>query len=243
MFEVEGTLGDVNFYRKDGELLVRRVGRVSAEKIRTEKAFERTRENNAEFKICATAGRLIRQSLTDLLRRGKDNKVSSRMLSLMFKLRKMDTESPRGERQVYPGLDLPEGKQLLKGFEFNIKSEMGEIINSRIALDSATESLTLTRFTPQRDIALHAPDATHITLSFMSAAFDLKDGLVYSGRADSVNIPIDADEDDYQLQSELIEFTGTKVYALLIEFFQEVNGRQYALHNGQYNMCKILEVM
>ncbi|MDP0919922.1 hypothetical protein Q6272_33320, partial [Klebsiella pneumoniae] len=55
LFEIEATLGEVNFYRKDGELRVRRVGRVSGQRIRTEKAFQRTRENNAEFKMAAHA--------------------------------------------------------------------------------------------------------------------------------------------------------------------------------------------
>lgn len=243
IFEVEGTLGDVNFYRKDGELMVRRVGRVSAERIRSEKAFQRTRENNAEFAICAEAGKLIRQSLTHVIRLGKDSKVSSRMLRIMFKLRAMDTVSRRGERQVSVGLQTAPGRQLLMGFEFNAKSQMGDLFGPETLPDATTDTLDILQFAPGRNLADMAPDATHIAISFMSGAFDLENKITYSGKVDTVNLAIDAAADDYHLTSELSTYTGNKVYALLIEFFQEINGRQYALYNGQYNMCKILSVM
>lgn len=35
---------------------------------------------------------------------------------------------------------------------------------------------------------------------------------------------------------------GFKFYLFLIEFFQEVNGVQYALNNGIYNVLNLLEV-
>jgi hypothetical protein len=37
--------------------------------------------------------------------------------------------------------------------------------------------------------------------------------------------------------------TGTKVYLLKIEFFQQVNGVQYPLKNGAYNALKIIDVL
>jgi len=36
--------------------------------------------------------------------------------------------------------------------------------------------------------------------------------------------------------------TGTDIFILMIEFFQEVNGVQYSLNNGQYNAMSIVEV-
>ena len=37
--------------------------------------------------------------------------------------------------------------------------------------------------------------------------------------------------------------TGTAIYLLKIAFFQEVNGVQYPLLNGTYNVLQILEVL
>ena len=37
--------------------------------------------------------------------------------------------------------------------------------------------------------------------------------------------------------------SGFEFVVLLIEFFQEVNGQQYALNNGAYNVLNIVEVM
>ena len=34
---------------------------------------------------------------------------------------------------------------------------------------------------------------------------------------------------------------GTKFYLILVEFFQEVNGVQYSLKNGSYNVLNIVE--
>ncbi len=36
--------------------------------------------------------------------------------------------------------------------------------------------------------------------------------------------------------------TGTRFQLLLIEFFQEVNGVQYSLRNGMFNVLNVVEV-
>ena len=36
--------------------------------------------------------------------------------------------------------------------------------------------------------------------------------------------------------------TGTKIFLMKIEFFQEVNGVQYSMKNGSYNALKIVAV-
>ena len=243
LFEIEATLGEVNFYRKDGELRVRRVGRVSGQRIRTEKAFQRTRENNAEFKMAAHAGKQIRQSIAQLVKKGKDSKVSSRMLSILFKIKALDTTSLRGERNVRKGLSLPEGRALLDGFEFNVRSQMGDILEYGIVPDTANDSIDKSQFAPIVLLQDEANDATHVTMSYMTAAFDLETGLNTKGEVASVNLPMDAEGDINPLVSSLTDYNGFKVHVVLIEFFQEVNGQQYPLYNGKYNMCKILEVV
>jgi hypothetical protein len=36
--------------------------------------------------------------------------------------------------------------------------------------------------------------------------------------------------------------TGTDVFLLMVEFFQEVNGVQYSMNNGAYNALAIVDV-
>ena len=37
--------------------------------------------------------------------------------------------------------------------------------------------------------------------------------------------------------------TGTQLYLLLIEFFQEVNGIQYPLRNGAFNVLNLIDIV
>lgn len=36
---------------------------------------------------------------------------------------------------------------------------------------------------------------------------------------------------------------GTQLYLLLIEFFQEVNGIQYPLRNGAFNVLNLIDIV
>jgi hypothetical protein len=35
---------------------------------------------------------------------------------------------------------------------------------------------------------------------------------------------------------------GNKIYMLQIQYFQEVNGQQYSLKNGAYNVLNLLDI-
>jgi hypothetical protein len=37
--------------------------------------------------------------------------------------------------------------------------------------------------------------------------------------------------------------SGTDLFAILLEFFQEINGIQYPLQNGAHNALSIIEVL
>jgi len=55
VFNIEGTLDDVIFYKSADGFLVRTMRRVSKETIMKDSPFERTRENMAKFGRCAKA--------------------------------------------------------------------------------------------------------------------------------------------------------------------------------------------
>mgnify|MGYP007127515140 CR=1 FL=1 len=65
IIKIEGTVGGMTFYKKDGQYLVKEKSSISADKIANDPAFARTRENNAEFGAAGTAGKLLRDALRD----------------------------------------------------------------------------------------------------------------------------------------------------------------------------------
>jgi hypothetical protein len=57
------------------------------------------------------------------------------------------------------------------------------------------------------------------------------------------NLVIDATQTDLLLAAGTAPTgTGTDVFLLMVEFFQEVNGVQYSMNNGSYNALAIVDV-
>lgn len=65
--KVEGTLGDISFYKSKDRFLIRAKGGVSKERIMSDPAFKRTRENGTEFGMVAAANKLLRYLFKRLL--------------------------------------------------------------------------------------------------------------------------------------------------------------------------------
>ena len=80
--------------------------------------------------------------------------------------------------------------------------------------------------------------ATHITLS---GAFALIDFAAYTGTVEftnALNLPIDGTSTNVTLTPAAVPAgTGTKIFLLKLEFFQEVNAIQYTLKSGDF-FCK-----
>ncbi|HLV40003.1 MAG TPA: hypothetical protein VKY47_11140, partial [Xanthomarina sp.] len=60
----------------------------------------------------------------------------------------------------------------------------------------------------------------------------------------AVNLPIDSAQTTVTATPPTAPGgTGTDVFILLVEFFQEVNGTQYSLNDGGYNALNIVDVV
>jgi hypothetical protein len=90
---IEGTVENLTFFKKDGKNFVRRKGGVSKQRIENDPNFVRTRENNNEFKESAYSGKLLRLALGSLVFKAKDSKLSSRMLQTMSRIKNLDGTS------------------------------------------------------------------------------------------------------------------------------------------------------
>src|SRR5690606_33266480 len=114
IIKLKGTIGDISFYKTSDGFLARTKGGVEGGRIANDPAFQRTRENGAEFGRAGRGGKLIRNAIRVLLRNAKDKRVTSRLTTQLLAIVKTDTVNQRGERTIVDG-----SMELLNGFEFN----------------------------------------------------------------------------------------------------------------------------
>jgi hypothetical protein len=84
---------------------------------------------------------------------------------------------------------------------------------------------------------MYLSEAPFINLDFNTGIYDTQ----YSNVANTV---LDMNSTTITLTpSGIPTGVGTQFYLLLIEFFQEVNGVQYPLRNGAFNVLNLIDVV
>ncbi|TKK64140.1 hypothetical protein FC093_23215 [Ilyomonas limi] len=239
---IEGTIGNITFFKSKDGYMVRSKGGVSASKIATDAAFQRTRENMAEFGRAGSAGKLLRTSLRSTIVKAKDNRMVSRLTAQMLKVVQADATSDRGQRNVIDG-----EATLLEGFDFNSGAKLSATLYAPYTLtftrSTGTVQVSITDFIPPG--ILTAPTGTtHFQLFMAAAAIDFEAAtydavssasgeLVYSHTATGA----------ITLSAVLPPNSTHPVFLVLgVEFLQQVNGKQYSLNNGAFNACSIVKV-
>ncbi len=242
IIKFEGSFDGLTFYKSVDGYLVKGKSGVSKKRIMSDSAFVRTRENIREFSMNAKSGKAIRQSIGPFLHRAKDSKLSSRMVKLLHTIKNLDNSSVRGERLVRLGLDSSEGKRLLKGFDFNVQSPLTSVLHTPYSVDVVTGILSIPDLNPLEQLGI-PEGATHVSFSCAFVAVDFETGLYDSCYSPAVILELDNTISTIILTPEgVLTGTGTRMYLLLIEFFQEVNGVQYSLRNGAFNVLNVVEV-
>ncbi len=239
LIKIKGTLDGVSFYKtKDGHL-ARMKTSVDAKRIASDPAFERTRENNAEFGNSANAGKLLRDAVRPLAINAADGRVTSRMTQLMARVKNLDTVSDRGLRNVAIGITDPSALSFLKGFEFNQIAKLGSILYSTYGVDNATGIISFTNLDPMNDIVVPS-GATHVTFSggFAGVDFGLNERELF--KSNQVNFPINGAAQTFDLTPTGIPTLANTAILLKLEFYQEINGTQYSLKNGAFNALQIV---
>ncbi|HJY23825.1 MAG TPA: hypothetical protein VJ279_13115 [Hanamia sp.] len=240
---IEGTLQDMTFYKtQDGHLVKTKSG-VSAKRLATDPAFARTRENWAEFGNAASGGKVLRDAVRNMIAAAADNRVTSRLTQVMARIKNLDTTSARGERTVATGISTPEGKVLLKNFNFNNKAILGAVLYKPYSIDTATGVISITDLVPINEIAAPA-GSTHFSMKSAFAIVDFVAGIGDVSYSNVENLPIDGTTTSITLTPDVVPTgTGIKLFLLQIEFFQEINAIQYSLKNGAFNALSIVEVV
>ena len=103
IIKLKGTIGDITFYKTQDGHLAREKGGIDASRIASDPAFQRTRENGAEFGRAGKAGKILRTSLRALLLNSADGRMVSRLTQRMVKVIQADLVSERGLRNVIDG--------------------------------------------------------------------------------------------------------------------------------------------
>lgn len=239
---INGTLGKLTFFRsKDGHL-VRQKGGISAQRIASDPAFQRTRENGAEFGRAGKAGKLLRNAIRSLILNAADSRMVSRLTREMLKVIQADTTNPRGLRNVISG-----DPALLQHFEFNINGKMSTTMFApfNASIDRVTGQclVNIQPFIPLNMIAAPA-GTTHFRFTSAGVEVDFEQQNYVVQTLNSADLPWNAvatAEIDL-LNTVTPNSTHPLFLAFGIEFYQEVNGVLYSLKNGAFNALSIVAV-
>lgn len=243
VLKFQGQMGGVSFYKtaQDG-FLAREKGGVDADRIKNDPAFERTRENGAEFGRAGAGGKLLRTALRTLILNSSDSRMASRLTREMVKVIQADETNVRGLRNVIDG-----EAELLQGFEFNEAGKLNRTFFapfvSTIDRAAGNVAVNVPAFIPGNMIA--APQgATHAKLIAAGVEIDFENGVYVVNNSESAEIVLGQQNEAAIALANAVTPASTKPLFLAfgIEFYQEVNGVRYPLKNGAYNALALVKV-
>lgn len=242
LIKFEGTLENLTFYKSADGHFVRTKGGASRNRILNDPAFARTRENGAEFGSIAGSGKLLRTALGPMVFKAKDSKLTSRLVKVMGQIKNLDDVSIRGARNVAEGINHAMAAPILEGFDFNVRATFGSVLKSKVAVDVLSGAVTVEPFNPEEQ--MRRPEgATHFSMQVGFLRLDFATGAYELTQSDEVVYPlVQGSIAPVLTPTSVPTVTGTGMHLILIEFFQEVNGVQYMLNNGAFNVLHLLKL-
>ena len=242
IIKLKGALGDISFYKTSDGYLAREKGGIEKSRIENDPAFQRTRENGAEFGRAGKGGKLVRNAIQLLLRNAKDKRVTSRLTKSLLAIIKTDAVNSRGDRVIVEG-----EMNLLQNFEFNLNAKFGTTfyVGYTTAIDRVAGEVTvdIEAFVPAIRIA--APSGTtHFQLSLGGAELDFaNENHVFDMEQTGMLAFDSAEVAASTMTANLTAASELPIIAVLgIEFFQGVNGEMYPLRNGAFNSLFISKI-
>ena len=242
IIKLKGTIGDITFYKtKDGHL-AREKGGIDASRIKSDPAFQRTRENGAEFGRAGTAGKVLRTAFRTLLINTADSRMVSRLTQAMIKVIQADLTSERGLRNVIDG-----EAELLSGFEFNIRGKLGTTLFAPFvaSIDRVAGEIKvdIPSFIPSNMIA-GPSGTTHFKIISGGTEVDFEAETYVVATSETAILPWDGIATAVITHTNAVTANSTKplFLALGVEFYQQINGQMYPLKNGAYNPLSVAKV-
>lgn len=242
IIKLKGTIGDITFYKTKDGFIAREKTSIDAQRIANDPAFQRTRENGAEFGRAGKASKLVRNVFRPYFKNSADSRMSSRLTKAMVKVIQADTVSIRGMRNVIDG-----EAELLQGFEFNNRSTLNATLFApfEITVDRVAGELTFSieSFVPQTMLA--APGGTtHFKVVSIGAEINFESETFDVATSETAMLPYDNTPTVLITQTNAVTAASTKPLFLVIgiEFYQEINNDMYPLKNGISNPLSLIKV-
>lgn len=243
LINFEGTVGGMAFYRgRNGYGMRSSQGSVTAERVKDDEAYVRTRENGLEFGRAGKGGKLLRDALKSLFVNIADKSLTPRLTTELLKVVKSDPVHDRGERIIAAG-DLSK----LIGFEFNANSALAKALvvpfTAIINRAAATGTFAIPSFIPKN--LIDAPKgATHYRYLMGIVSVNFETGTESKTFETTSVIPLLATE--AADVNEVLALPGGPtedpiLLVLGIEFLQVINGKAYPLKNSSNNAMAIVD--
>src|SRR6476646_10611033 len=90
---LQGTIGNIIFYKMGDKYFARTKGGPSSERVATDPKFQRTRENASEFGRAVTAAKLLRTAFQALVYANGDKLLARRLTSKMISVLQADARN------------------------------------------------------------------------------------------------------------------------------------------------------
>jgi hypothetical protein len=223
-----GKLGGLSFYKhKQYGMLVRQSNPVSAERMRQDPAFARTRESASEFGMASKSAKLLRHGLLGFLKDVGTEQLDNRLMQHFLQLKNQDLESARGQRHVAAA--LARDASLLGGFELHARYGLSYFLGPKPVVDAGGGRISL------RGIRLtHVPaQATHVAFTAFCGRMDFEKQERDVRTSASVVRSLDDLENDVVLVPGVPALgCGIEIWGLKVVFLQEVNGELCVLQVG-----------
>jgi hypothetical protein len=217
-------------------------GGASANRIKNDPNFERTRENMAEFSRAGKAAKLLRTIFREVTINAKDRVTQARLVKVLSRVITTDLVNERGARTVNNG-DL----QQLQGFNFNVRAGITDSLFVRCPLKfnraSGEVTVTIPAFIP-RNMLLQARGTTHFRIVAAAAAINFDTEKFEYDMQGTPDLPYNTDYTQAATLTMALpaNSTDTVLAVLGIEYYQRVNTRTYALKTGEHNATSIILV-
>jgi hypothetical protein len=215
---------------------------LTAERIKNDPAFERTRENNEEFARAGKAAKLLREIFREVTVNAKDIITQGRLTKATSRVVLGDTINERGKRTMTDG-DL----RRLKNFHFNSRAGIRDVLFARCAVNfnrvTGEVTVTIPSFVPA-DSMDPAKGATHFRITAVATAVDFDTEEYQSDTQRTAKLPLDMDATQVTTLTLALPANSTNIVvaALCIEFYQMVNGDHYELKAAGHNASTIVLV-
>jgi len=243
ILKLSGSIDELSYYKTKFGYVVRRKGGFNSKRLKKDKAYVRSRETASEFGNCSRLGKLIRDGFKMCIKQKGDQLLSSRLNSVLIKIKNLDAVSARGKRSVTKGLETSEGLKLLRGFDFNTEAHLTRILKRAVKVDTGDKHIKIKGLVPKKDLVF-PKGASHFSITGGIARINPEDLSCQVAPMTEMVLALNGKAEEILLVAEEV-LTGRKgfdLYFIGISFLQEVSGKRLALNNERYTAACILEI-